>query len=177
MEHFWDGENGGFYLTADDAENILMRKKDIYDGAILSGNSVAMLNLARLGKITGNPEFEKKATLVGKAFSKSVRRSPAAHTMLMTALDFAIDPTAEVVIAGDLQSPDTGIILSKLRKAFVPGKIVIFRPDGEPEIINIAEYTRNLKSKDGKATAYVCRNFSCKLPTTDVGEMMKLLNI
>ncbi|MCZ7382021.1 MAG: thioredoxin domain-containing protein [Candidatus Methanoperedens sp.] len=177
MEHFWDGENGGFYLTADDAENILLRKKDIYDGAVPSGNSVAMLNMVRLGKMTGNPEFEKKATLVGKAFSRSARQSPAAYTMLMTALDFAIGPTAEVVIAGDLHAQDTRVMLSKLRKSFVPGKVVIFRPDGEPEIIHIAEYTRNLKSKDGKATAYVCRNFSCKLPTTDAGEMMRSLDI
>ncbi|VVB94743.1 Cellobiose 2-epimerase [uncultured archaeon] len=177
MEHFWDWENGGFYLTADDAENILIRKKDIYDGAIPSGNSVAMLNLVRLGKMTGNPEFEKKAALLGQAFSRSIRASPAAYTMLMTALDFVIGPTAEVVIAGDLHAPDTQAMIGKLRKAFVPGKVVIFLPAGEPEIIHIADYTRNLKSKDGKATAYVCRNFSCKLPTTDAEEMMRSLNI
>jgi uncharacterized protein YyaL (SSP411 family) len=127
--------------------------------------------------MTGNPEFEKKAALIGKAFSKSVRQSPAAYTMLMTALDFAIGPTAEVVIAGDLNAQDTRIMLSKLRKAFVPGKVVIFSPEEEPEIANIAEYSRNLKSIDGKATAYVCKNFSCKPPTTDAEEMMRSLDI
>ncbi len=177
VEHFWDGENGGFYLTADDAENILLRKKDIYDGAIPSGNSVTMLNLPRLGKMTGNPEFEKKAAQVGQAFSGSVRQSPAAYTMFMTALDFAIGPTAEVIISGNLHASDTMYMLTKLRKSFLPGKVVIFRPEVEPEILQIAEYTRFLTSKNGKATAYVCRNFSCKPPTTDAEELMRQLNI
>jgi uncharacterized protein YyaL (SSP411 family) len=178
MEHFWDGENGGLYLTADDAENILMRKKDIYDGAIPSGNSVAMVNMVRLGKMTGNPEFEKKAALIGRAFSRSARQSPAGYTMLMTALDFVIGPTAEVVIAGDLNAQDTKNMLAALRRGFIPGKVVIFCPiDEEPEIINIAAYAKHMQSIEGKATAYVCRDFSCRPPTTDIGEMMRSLNI
>ncbi|MCX9024753.1 MAG: thioredoxin domain-containing protein [Candidatus Methanoperedens sp.] len=178
VEHFWDGGNSGFYLTADDAESILMRKKDIYDGAVPSGNSVAMLNLVRLGKMTGNPEFEKKAALIGKAFSGSARQSPAAYTMLMTALDFAIGPTAEVVIAGDLHDQDTKNMLAALRREFIHGKVVIFRPIGEePEIVNLAAYAKHMQSIEGKATAYVCRDFSCRPPTTDIGEMMRSLGI
>ncbi len=177
LRHFWDEENWGFYFTADDAENILIRKKELYDGAIPSGNSVAMLNLTRLGKMTANPEFEKKALAIGSVFSRIISQAPAAYTMLMAALDFAIGPSSEVVLVGDLEAEDTKNMLSALRREFIPNKVVIFRPGAEESaaIIHIAEYTRNMSSIEGKATAYVCRNFSCRLPTTDAREMMELL--
>ncbi len=175
--HFWDEKNLGFYLTADDAEEVLFRKKEIYDGAVPSGNSAAMLGLIRLGKMTGNTEFEKRASQVAMAFSQSISQAPAAHTMLMLALDFAIGPSSEVVIAGDLQAIDTKNMLAALRRKFLPEKMVIFRPIGdEPEIVQLAPYAKYMVSVDGKATAYVCRNFSCQPPTTDVREMLRLLN-
>ncbi len=152
---------GGFFLTSDNAENILIRKKDIYDGAIPSGNSVAMLNLIRLSRITADPELERKAEAIGQAFSRPVGQAPAGYTMLMSALDFTFGPSSEVVIAGVLQADDTMDMLKALRKEFIPNKVVIFRPDGESEITRISDYTKDLSSKGGKATAYVCRNFSC----------------
>ncbi len=172
LVHFWDGENGGFYFTEDGAENILVRRKEIYDGALPSGNSVAMLNLLRLGRITANPDFEKKASQIGRAFTRDILQTPVAHSMVMAALEFALN-TFEVVIAGDLQAEDTKAMLSALRSEFIPGKVVVFRPEtGET---GIAGYTKDLVSKEGRATAYVCRNYSCKLPTTDAGEMLELL--
>ncbi|MFZ3385263.1 MAG: thioredoxin domain-containing protein [Candidatus Methanoperedens sp.] len=173
--HFRDNEAGGFYLTSDDGENILIRKKDIYDGAVPSGNSVAMLNLIRLSRITADPELERKAQALGQAFSRIVGQAPAGYTMLMSALDFTFGPTSEVVIAGDLQKNDTIDMLKALRKEFIPNKVVIFRPDGDSEITRISDHTKNLSSKGGKATAYVCRNFICQLPVTEPGEMLGLL--
>ena len=175
LAHFWDTEAGGFFLTSDNVENILIRKKDIYDGAIPSGNSVAMLNLIRLGKITADPELERKADAIGQEFSLKVGQAPAGYTMLMSALDFTLGPSSEVIIAGDLQADDTVDMLKALRKEFIPNKVVIFRPDEESEITRISDYTKSLSSKGGKATAYVCRNFSCRLPVTGPGEMLELL--
>lgn len=177
LTHFWDSDRGGFFLTSDNAENILIRKKEIYDGAVPSGNSVAMLNLSRLGKIAADPEFESKAEAIGQAFSELVLQSPAAYTMLMTALDFALGPSVEVVIAGDSGAADTKNMLKALGKEFIPNKVVIFRPNGDSEITRISEFTKNLPSSEGKATAYVCRNFSCRLPVTGPGEMLKLLKL
>lgn len=176
LKHFQDNEEGGFFITPDDGEEILARKKDIYDGAVPSGNSVAMLNLLRLARITGDPELEKKAQNLGRSFSRIVQQSPAAYTMLMTALDFAFGPSSEVVISGDLQAGSTKNMLRALRKEFIPNKVVIFRPDGESEIIGISGYTRNLGGKKDRAVAYVCKNFSCKLPTDDPDEMMRELH-
>ncbi len=175
IEHFWDKGNGGFYFTADDAEELIYRKKEIYDGAVPSGNSVAMHNLLRLGKMTGDPEFEKKAHQIGRAFYRAVSQAPHAYTQFMSALDFALGPVSEIVIAGNMQSEDTKAMLAALRREFIPNKVVIFRP-GDEEILSIAEFTRYLLSIDGRATAYVCRNYSCSAPTTDPGKMVNLLS-
>ncbi|MDD5616678.1 MAG: thioredoxin domain-containing protein [Candidatus Methanoperedens sp.] len=174
-EHFWDKEKHGLYFTADDAEELIFRKKEIYDGALPSGNSVAMLNLLRLGRMAANTEFEEKAAQIGRSFSGTIWQAPGAYAQMMVALDFALGPTSEVVIAGDAGADDTKAMLAALSREFMPGKVVIFRRGEDSEIIGIAEYARDLKSIGGRATAYVCRNYSCGLPVTDAGEMMELL--
>ena len=177
LQHFWDGEQGGFYFTADDADAVLTRKKEVYDGAVPSGNAVALLNLLRLARLTAQAELEEKAAQVSRAFSPIVSQSPGAHTQWMTALDFANGPTYEVVIVGDPQAKDTEAMLKALRKAFVPNTVVILRPAEEatPDITRLVEFTRGLSSLNNKATAYVCRDFRCELPTTEPPQMLKLL--
>ncbi|MBU0677593.1 MAG: thioredoxin domain-containing protein [Verrucomicrobia bacterium] len=171
LSRFWDDENGGFFLTADDSEQLLVRSKDIYDGATPSGNSVAALNLIRLSRLTGDSTYETRAEEIMKAFPTYVARAPSNLSVLMMALNFAVGPSYEVVISGD--QPDD--LLRELRKGFVPNKVVLLRPDGDTPITRLSPFTEPLQSIDGKATAYVCRNFACALPTTDAGEMIKLL--
>ena len=101
IEHFWDDNNGGFYFTADDSESLLVRQKDIYDEAIPSGNSVVMLNLLRLGRITAASDLEEKAAQIGRAFSEKVGQLPLAHTQFLVAVDFAVGSSYEVIIVGD----------------------------------------------------------------------------
>lgn len=177
IQHFQDKGNHGLYFTADDAEELIIRKKEIYDGAVPSGNSVAMLNLLRIGKMTGKAGFEEEAAQIGRAFSGTVWQAPRAYTQMMVALDFALGPISEVVIAGDTGAEDTKAMLAALRREFIPGKVVVLRPVQDPEITGIAEYTGNMTSIDARATAYVCRNYSCRLPVTDVGEMLELLKM
>lgn len=179
IKHFWDDKDGGFYFTPDDGEKLITRQKEIYDGAIPSGNSVGMLNLLRLGRISANPDLEKKAARIGSAFSNTVKRYPAAYTQLMVALDFGVGPSYEVVVVGDPQSEDTKAMLQALRRRFIPNKVLLLRPaDKEtPDITRIAEFTRTQLSLGGKATAYVCMNHQCKLPTTDIDSMLELLHI
>ena len=176
LKHFWDAKGGGLFLTADDGEKLLVRSKEIYDGAIPSGNSVAALNLVRLARMTGKMDYEKKADELMKAFSGSVSKGPRNNPMLLLAVDFMAGPTHEVVIAGKAGADDTKKMLSELRTRFLPNKVVVFRPDGEaPAISKIAAYTKNQSSFDGKATAYVCQNFACKVPTQDPKVMLKSL--
>jgi uncharacterized protein len=177
MAHFWDVGGGGLYFTADDAEELLLRKKEIYDGATPSGNSVAALNLLRLARMTANAELEHKAELLARAFSGNIKQFPSAYTQMLVALEFALGPSYEVVIAGRSGTDDTHDMLRKLRQVFVPGKVVLLRPMDEdsPAISGLAGYTANQVSVDGKATAYVCANYQCKLPTTESDEMLELL--
>jgi len=179
IKHFWDVDNGGFYSTADDGEKLLVRQKEIYDGAIPSGNSVEMLNLLRLGRITANSHLEEKAAKIGRAFSRSVKQSPSAYTQLMVAADFGVGPSYEVVIAGKSQAKDTKEMLKAIRRQFIPNKVVILRSTEQesPDIDHLAEFTKHHLSIEGKTTAYVCLNYNCRLPTTDVNKMLELLNV
>ena len=176
-EHFWDNENGGFYFTADDGEDLLVRQKEIYDGAIPSGNSIAMLNLLRLGRFTTNPDLENKAAAIGRAFAADVLQMPSAYTQLLMAVDFALGPSYEVVITGNPGANDAEAMLRAIRREFVPNKIVIFLPAGldNSDINDIAPFTINQLPVDDKATAYVCTNYHCKTPTKDIEKMLSFL--
>ena len=179
LNRFWDPQIGGFFFTADDGEELIVRKKEIYDGATPSGNSVATLNLLRLGRITADPELEQKADLIGRAFAGSVRQFPSAFTHLMAALEFGIGPSREVVVVGGTDAADTRLMLKELRRPFLPHTVILLRPteDENPEITGIAAYTSGQTGIDGKATAYVCRNYNCELPTTDPNKMLELLEV
>jgi uncharacterized protein YyaL (SSP411 family) len=179
IAHFWDKQTGGFFFTADDGEELLVRQKKIYDGAIPSGNSVATLNLLRLGRIIAKSDFEKKATDIGRVFREYVERAPSAHTFLMASVYLGIGPSYEVIIAGDSKAKDTEEMLKTIWKEFIPNKVVILRPTEEesPEIVKFAKFTQSMKSIKKKATAYICLNYACKIPTTDLKKMLEFLNV
>ncbi|MFC1970633.1 thioredoxin domain-containing protein [Chloroflexota bacterium] len=177
IRHFWDQANGGLYFTADDGERLFFRQKEIYDGAVPSGNSVAMLNLLRLGRITASADLEEKAAKIGQAFHTNVSQLPSAYTQFMVAFDFAVGSSYEVVIAGSSQGDDTKKMLNAIRGIFVPNKIVILHLTDQkpPGITDIVPLIKDYSSKNGKAIAYVCLNYNCQLPTKDVGSVLRLL--
>ena len=179
IKYFWDEKDGGFYFTAEDAEELIVRQKEIYDGAIPSGNSVAVSNLFRLSRITANTDFEDKANKIMLAFSKDVESAPSGYTQMMVALGFGIGPSYEIVIVGNPEADDTKEMLRSLGKHFIPYKVVLLKHDDQEtaDITRIAEYTEYHSSFDGKATAYVCLDFACKMPVTNTEEMLKLLNV
>ena len=107
---FWDEDNGAFFFTADDGEKQIVRTKELYDGAIPSGNSVAALVLLRLGRITGESKYENMASIIGKIFSENVEKSPTAYTQLLSAVDFGIGPSYEIEVVGDRLSEDTQLM-------------------------------------------------------------------
>ncbi len=175
IEHFWDEEKHGLFFTADNVEKLLFRNKEIYDGAVPSGNSVAMLDLLRLGRMTSRVDLEEKGLQIGKAFSKKVSQAPRAYTQMMSAIDFALGKTAEVVIAGEAGAEDTKAMLEALRNDFIPEIVVLLRSCNESELVNVAEFTRDLMCKNGKATAYVCKNFTCNLPVFEPKKMLEII--
>jgi hypothetical protein len=177
IEDFWDDRGGGFFLTADDAEPLLVRQRNDTDGALPSAGSAALLDLLRLGRMLQNQRYEGKALTLVRSTSSFVESSPLAFTFLLSALDFQIGPSFEVVIAGDLSASDTQEMVQELYRAFVPNKVVLFRPAGveRPEIADLSPFTLLQKGVDGKATAYVCRDYACQLPVSESEEMLQLL--
>ncbi len=177
IERFWDEEQGGLFFTPDGGERLIVRMKEIYDGAVPSGNSVSMLNFIRLGRVTADPELEKRAAMIGRAFYQQVSKGASAYTLLLTALDFGVGPSYEVVIVGESGGADTRAMQRALNGVYIPNKVVVLKPSEQqhPEITKIASFTKEHKQINGKATAYVCRNYACDLPTTDIDEMLRSL--
>ncbi len=176
MDRFRDEPPGGFFMTAAGAESLLTRPREVYDGATPSGNSVAMLNLARLSRLTGDMRLDAAARSVGRGFAGQVSSSPAAHTFLLCAADFVLGPSVEVVIAGRRGSEDVRAMRRVVDDAFVPSMVTLFRPDDDPErIAALAPYVRDQHSLDGRATVYLCRNFACERPTTDSAALRRAL--
>jgi len=174
IHHFWDQRGGGLYFTSDDAENLIVRKKEVYDGALPSGNAVAMLNLLRLGRFTGDADLEDRASKLQRAFSEQVRQFPSGYTQFLSASDFSLGSSREVVISGSVGAKG---MLDALRSRFLPNQVLLFRPTaGESAGIDaVAAFAKNYDPVDGKATAYVCSGRTCKDPTTEVKELMASL--
>lgn len=178
IEDFWDTEYGGVYTSAVNVEKLLIRQKEVYDGMIPSANSVTLLNLLRLARITGDTNLEQMSYRIVQAFSKKIIQAPAGFSYFLGALDFGLGPTYEVVIVGQKDAGDTQELLQAIRENFIPNKVVVFKPSGQesPEITELSGYIAPMASLDGKATAYVCSNFVCELPTTDKDRMLDLMN-
>jgi hypothetical protein len=177
LAHFWDDEHGGLFFSSDDGERLLVRPKDIHDGALPSGNSVAACNLVRLSLMTGDAGLMEKSRQLISAFSADISSFPAAHTHLLIALDLAIGPTLEVVIAGGEDAVDTQAFLKAIRFGFFPHAVVLMKRAGGKgcELSDIAPFVKEMQPLEGKAAAYVCTAGSCRRPVTDVHAMLELL--
>lgn len=175
LEHFWDRENGGFFFHSDDSEQLLIRHREFRDGAIPSDNSAAFLNLLRLSRLTGKTHYEEKAAALAQAVSSHEEGDPSHNTMFLVALDFLIGPTYEITIVGHLDSKETRNMLEAIRTRFVPNKVVLQKKENQKDFENLAEFTKDMKMIGNKTTAYVCKDFVCSKPTTEIQEVLKML--
>lgn len=177
LHHFLDDGSGGFFMTGGDAEALLARPREVYDGAIPSGNSAAAMNLIRLARFTGDMEYDRRGRAVIDAFGAQLTRAPMAHCALLLAVDFMLGPSFEVVIVGTRGGEDVAAMASALESVYQPNRVVLFRATEDADAIaRIAPYTKDqVALEDGRATAYVCREFACQRPVTDVREMLRLL--
>jgi len=174
---FWDAAAGGFYFAPVDVGSMIVRTKGLYDGAVPSGNSVAALNLIRIGRLTGDPRFEDRAGKIGRVFCDEVERAPSAFTCFMTALELGAGPSREVVIVGDPRSSDTEAMIRAVRSTYAPEVVLFFKPypEKDPAVSRVAAFTAPHTAIGGMATAYVCEDHACRMPTTDVGELLTSL--
>ncbi len=168
-------EAGGFFLAPKAGEQLPLVTKSAYDGAVPSGNSIAAGALLRLARLTGETSYEERAQGVFRAFARDLAANPSAHTAMLCALDHAIGPAFEVVIAGARDAEDTRALLDVVRSRFRPNTVLVLRPDGDDAITKAAPWTADYRSIGGKAAAYVCTNFACQAPVTDPEELRRAL--
>jgi uncharacterized protein YyaL (SSP411 family) len=176
--HFLDPEQGGYFSVSDEAEVLFARKKEIYDGAIPSANSVACENLIRLSRLTGDMAHEEHANSLARHFGSRVKDNPAAYAWFLCAIDWAAGHSQEIVIAGDTGAPDTERMIAAVRSRYLPNCTVLFRSTSEPAtaLVTLAPFTKDLVRKEGKATAYVCSAHTCSIPITDMDALEEVVN-
>ena len=177
LAHYWDENTGGLFFTPADGEKLIVRKKELYDGAVPSGNSVAMHNLLRLAGLSGDTALNEKAAKISRAFSEQIKQVPSGYTQFLVAVDFALGPAYEVVIAGSPGAKDTAEMIRALDSRFIPNRVTLLRPTDQemPDIVAISPFIKPHVSMYHKATAYVCTGNACKAPTTDITEMLSLI--
>jgi uncharacterized protein YyaL (SSP411 family) len=158
---FEDRENGGFFSTAAGAENLVLRLKDDYDGAEPSGNSMMTLALLRLARMTDREDFGRAAARTLEAFSSRMSGGGAGVPQMLAALSFALGRPTEIVLAGPLDSA----MLAAIRRRFLPNAVVA----------RASESPVPMPAVDERPTVYVCSNFACNLPVTDVNQVDELL--
>ncbi|GBC61805.1 thioredoxin domain-containing protein [Desulfonema ishimotonii] len=174
LDDFWDSENGGFFLTAEGMRELPVRPREVYDGATPSANSVSLLNLLHLGRLTGDTGWDECAGELSRAFSGTVKSQPSAFTFFLMGGDFALAETQEIVIVGDPEADDTRQMIAGLNRHFSPRQVVLLRsPENGNTLASVAGFTGSLRPVDGKATAYVCTDFACSRPVTDAEALLR----
>jgi len=178
VEDFWDDKNGGFFLGSDQSEKLIVRSKTAYDGAIPSGNSVAVMNMVKLTRITGNTNWAELAEKTIRAFSEDVNRAPTGYTLMLTGFMFDTQNSKEIVIVGDSRNRNTTKFLHTIRASYAPHKVLLFKDTSvsDNRLEQLANWTSTQNSINGKPTAYVCKNFACNQPTSDLQTALSFIN-
>ena len=178
IERFYDEKSKAFYDTPEDSENLIVRMRDDYDGAEPTGNSIAVMNLLKLSQILDKSELRDKADGILSYYSGILSKSPHALPQMLAAVDFSLTKPKQIIIAGNIKADDTRMMLQTLHEFYIPNKVVI-HSDAENEENYVSKnlgIVKYMKMIDGKATAYVCENYACKLPTNDLAIFVSLLD-
>ena len=172
---FWDKQSAGFFSATGQDSSILLRLKEDYDGAEPSPNSISTMNLLRLAQITANDNFSQQAQNTLIHFSENLVNQPAASPQMLAALQFSLAKPKQIVFAAQLGSADFKILLRALHKPFLPNKLVLLADNGAGQayLAKRLPFLRNLQPIENRATAFVCEDFVCQLPTADPAQFQK----
>jgi len=171
-ENFSDDNSGGYFFTSKNSEKLIARQKEIYDGAIPSGNSVHLMNLIRLHKITNDNPYDERARNLLRTFSGEVNRMPSVFAQFLCGIDFLFGPSVEIIITSKSKELSEEVT-RKISKKYFPNKIIIrLSDDNFSDLSQRLTYLNNY-TIDGKVTIYLCRNFICERPTENVEEVIR----
>ena len=169
-KHYEDKSGGGFFMTSDDHESLLVREKPAYDGAEPSGNSIAILNLLRLLEFTTNDSYRKRADNAFKAFHKNLTQIPTALSEMVLAVDFYLDKPKElVIVAPKNERSKAAPFMKEFRRLYLPNTVLMVVTEGDEleEHAKTIPLVRGKRALKGNVTAYVCEKGVCKFPARD----------
>lgn len=174
---FWDEKDGGYFSASGNDPSVLLRVKEDYDGAEPSPNSVATLNLLRLAQMTDHAEFRDRAEALFAGVGRRLQSAPSAMPQMLVAFEFHLGKPMQIVIAGNPDAPDTRGMIRAVHERFIPNKILLVADGGagQKTLALHNAFMAGVTRIDGKATAYVCENYVCRLPATDLATMTSLL--
>ena len=176
IQEFSD-QNGGFFIGGINSEKLMIRAKDSYDGAIPSGNSVAVNNLFRLSKLTGDLSLDSISKSTLRAFTDQAKQSPSGFSHMITGFMFNIKDPIQLVIVADSREHDLNKIFEKINLKYYPNKVILLKDISKPEELEgIAPWVKDYKIMDNKPTYYLCKDFVCKRPTTNLNTILKMID-
>ena len=176
-ELFEDPQDGAFFSTTAGDPSLVLRMKDDYDGAEPSGNSVALSVLIRLAHLTDRADLREAADRTLRALASKLAAQPVAVPQMLAALDYALGPRREIVVAGDPAADLTHAFVNHIRARFLPNTITLLAgADGSRErLARVFPAAANMEPIAGQPTAYVCQDYVCQLPTIELSKFDELL--
>jgi len=178
VDEFWNESSGGFYLGSNKTEKLIVRAMTGYDGAIPSGNSIATMNLLKLTRLTGEVKWAEMADKTFKVFSNEINQAPTGFISMITAFLFESNHPKEIVIVGSGSDPVTVAALNRVKSEYNPTKVLLFKntDDTKRQLSTLAKWTSTQETINNKTTFYVCQDFACKIPTTDIDQAFKFIH-
>ncbi|HEX8118868.1 MAG TPA: hypothetical protein VF521_16440, partial [Pyrinomonadaceae bacterium] len=174
VEEFWDDEDGGFFYTGASSEKLIVRQKDYFDNATPSGNSVAAEALLRLSVLTGNEGHRRKAVNVLRLVRDAVERYPSAFGYALGAIDFYLSTPKEIVVVGEAEQARP--LLREVWGRYLPNKVVVASSVDDEDAARLVPLLQDRTAQGGRATAYVCENYTCQQPVTTPEELARQLD-
>lgn len=177
LELFDDRESGALNFSGPGNEKLVMAVREFYDGALPSGNSVALFNLAKLAIFLDDRDLTARAEKLAAACALAAADYPAGQTMFLTGLDLLRGPAGEIVVAGKKEQPLVRQALRLINATYAPERVVLFREEGEAGTA-LSELVPWLDGKDSAGapvTVYICQDFSCRKSLNDLPELKEEL--
>ena len=175
---FFDAKAGGYFSTSGKDKSVVLRMKDDNDSAEPAASSVAALNLLRQAQFRGDTKLEERGRKTIDAFAATVNHFASAMPQLLVAREFSMSKPRQIVIAGKLDAPETKTLVGEVHRHFLPNKILILADGahGQKFFAETNEAIAAMLPVGGKPAAYVCENFTCKAPVTDIKTLKGLLS-
>ncbi len=177
-KYFWDEKQGGFLFVAKDQEQLIENPKELYDGAIPSGNSVAALVFVRLAKLSNSKEFKEIPEKLVAFYAMELKRYPGGYPQFLQAVDMMVHGGQEFVLAMEKKDKEMPLFLKAIYSSFLPNKVVVHHSAASAKqgLHTLVPFVKNQGRLNGKPTFYLCENYMCKLPTNEVSVAEKLIN-